>query len=100
ANFLRTRFPKETKSVKSSSGSVGTLSLSLSHPPAEGKSVVVTLDRQKSGIEYLGLAKGDKGFRLKEGERFVFTSANWNQPAMAVIQLDPKLKTESVVTFL
>ncbi|MGZ5545321.1 MAG: MFS transporter, partial [Limisphaerales bacterium] len=51
-------------------------------------------------IEYIGLGKSDKGFRLIEGERFVFNSKNWNQPAMAVIQLDPKLKSDAEVTFV
>ncbi len=32
-------------------------------------------------------------FSLAEGSRFVFNDTNWNQPALAVIQLDPKLKT-------
>ena len=48
----------------------------------------------------LGFGKDDRGFRLMEGERFVFNSGNWDQPAMAVIQLDPKLKTDTQVTFL
>ena len=72
----------------------------LSRPPAADQSVVVTVDRKKRGVEYIGLAKGDKGFRLMEGERLVFTAANWNQPAMVVLQLDPKLKQEAEVTFM
>ena len=45
-------------------------------------------------------ARATRAFSLKEGERFVFNSTNWNQPAMAVIQLDPKLKTDTAVTFV
>ncbi len=45
------------------------------------------------------MGKSDKGFRLVEGERFVFNADNWNQPAMAVIQLDPKLKSDTAVIF-
>jgi PAT family beta-lactamase induction signal transducer AmpG len=74
--------------------------LALSRPPEPGQNVVVTLDRKKSGLEYLGLAKGDKGFRLMQGERLVFNHTNWNQAAIAVIQLDPKLKRDARVTFL
>jgi PAT family beta-lactamase induction signal transducer AmpG len=104
ANFLEKYFPDPAKagtsSMQPSAGNIGVVYLALSGAPDPGKAVVVTLDRQKSGLEYFGLAKGDKGFRLVEGERFVFTSENWNTPAMAVIQLDPKLKSDAAVTFV
>lgn len=98
--FLTAHFPKRNQAGASSGGSIGALYLSLSRPPGPGQTVVVALERKKTGLEYLGLAKGDKGFRLLEGERFVFTANNWNQPAVALIQLDPKLQRESTVTFL
>ena len=69
--------------------------LSLSKAPPAGQEVAVNFGRKPRGIEYIGLGKSDKGFGLKEGERFVFNSDNWNQPAMAVIQLDPKLKSDT-----
>jgi PAT family beta-lactamase induction signal transducer AmpG len=93
-------FPKEIKSKVPAAGNVGTVFLALSRAPQPGQPVVVTVDREKRGLEYIGLAKGDKGFKLVEGERFVFDSTNWNQPAMAVIQLDPKLGTDAAVVFL
>jgi PAT family beta-lactamase induction signal transducer AmpG len=74
--------------------------LTLSQPPPAGRDIMVHLDRKKSGIEYLGLARGDKGFRLLAGERIVFNSTNWNQPAKAVIELDPKLTRETTVQFV
>jgi len=98
--FLSSHFPKETKARVATAGNVGALYLSLSKSPEPNQKVVVTLDRKKRGAEYFGLAKGDKGFRLLEGERFVFTAANWNVPAMAVVQLDPKLKSEAEVSFV
>lgn len=98
--FLTAHFPKEIKVPVSVAGNVGLLRLGLSRAPSPGRSVVVTLDRKKRGLEYLGLAKGDQGFRLVEGERLVFNSTNWNQPAMAVIQLDPKLRREASVVFV
>lgn len=97
--FLSSHFGRQTSaSPKSSAGNVGIFYISLSSPPEHD--TVVTLDRQKRGLEYLGLAKGDKGFRLLEGERLVFSKANWNQQAMAVIQLDPKLKSAAAVDFI
>jgi PAT family beta-lactamase induction signal transducer AmpG len=97
--FLRERFPNTTSTVRSSTaGNVGIFYLSLSKAPAQA--VAVNVARKLRGIEYLGLGKGDRGFRLAEGERLVFNSTNWNQPAVAVIQLDPKLKHETSVTFL
>lgn len=97
--FLSSHFPKQVKARTASAGNVGVLMLQLSQAPAAGQKVVVTLDRKKSGLEYVGLAKGDKGFRLLEGERLVFTPENWNLGARAVIQLDPKLKSDAGVTF-
>ena len=98
--FLSTHFPKQVMTKAPAAGNVGVIYLSLSLQPAPGQNVIVTFDRQKRGIEYIGLGKSDQGFRLQEGERFVFNSANWNQPAMAVIQLDPKLKSDTGVTFV
>ncbi len=98
--FLTTHFPKpEKKQIAATAGNVGALYLSLSQPPPGGKPIVVVLGRKPVGLEYLGFGKGDKGFRLVEGEHFVFNTTNWNQPAMAVIQLDPKLKSEATVIF-
>lgn len=100
--FLSRNFGREISTGRpvATAGSVGVVYVSLSAPPTSGKSVVVALDRKKRGIEYIGLAKGDKGFRLMEGERLVFDESNWNKSAMAVIQLDPKLQRETEVAFL
>lgn len=97
--FLKEHFPKPPKSdAPPVAGNVGAIYLSLSKDP--GHEVAVNLGRKLSGIEYVGLGKGDKGFRLIEGERFVFNSKNWNRPAMAIIQLDPRLKKGTEVAFV
>ncbi len=101
--WLAATFPKQAKTAAAPTANVGNLGfvhLSLSQAPAAGREIAVIFDRQKSGIEYLGLGKGDKGFRLLEGERLVFNATNWNQAAVAVIQLDPKLKNEASVNFI
>ncbi len=103
SSLLTNHFPKPAKIVSASvpaAGNVGVIYLSLSKPPPAGQTVAVNFGRKPRGLEYVGLGKSDKGFGLKEGERFVFNSDNWNQPAMAVIQLDPKLKANTAVTFL
>ena len=94
------RPPKSNASTAPVAGNVGVIYLSLSKEPAAGGEIAVNFGRKPRGIEYIGFGKGDKGFGLKEGERFVFNSTNWNQPAMAVIQLDPKLKSDAAVTFV
>jgi PAT family beta-lactamase induction signal transducer AmpG len=102
-NFLASRFPKALSNQASpvaAAGNLGVIYLSLSKEPPAGHDIAVNFGRKPHGIEYIGLGKSDKGFRLQEGERFVFNSTNWNQPAMAVIQLDPKLKSDTGVTFL
>ena len=101
--FLKRQFPKELKTNNvpvSVAGNVGVIYFALSKAPPEGQQVAVNFGRKLRGIEYVGFGKGDKGFRLVEGDRFVFNATNWHQPAMAVIQLDPKLKADTGVTFL
>ena len=97
--FLGRYFGKEVHKRSAVAGNVGVLYLGLSGKPASGQKVAVNLERVKSGLEYIGLAKGDKGFRLAEGDRVVFTAGNWDRPAMAVFQLDPKLRAECRVSF-
>ena len=102
-NFLASHFPKTLSNQAAPvavAGNLGVIYLSLSKEPPAGREVAVNFGRKLRGIEYVGLGKSDKGFSLKEGERFVFNSTNWNQPAMAVIQLDPKPKSDTGVTFL
>ncbi len=98
-SFLTSHFPKTATAAAPSAGNVGAIYWTLSRPPAPNQQVVLTFDRKKSGLEYLGLAKGDKGFQLKEGERLVFDAANWNLSAMSVVQLDPKLNRDAGVVF-
>jgi len=89
ARFLRKHFGA-TKVQTDVVGNIGVVSLHLSKAP--GREVVVSL-ASKVGF---GLRSGDdKSFSVAEGTRFVFNDQNWNQPAMAVIQLDPKLKTSA-----
>ena len=98
-DFLRAKFPKELKTRPNTAGNVGLIYFTLSKEPPLAKEIVVNFDRKKSGREFIGFSAGDRGFKLVEGERFVFNSTNWNQPFAAVVQLDPKLKQSSSVIF-
>ena len=101
ARFLTAHFPKPEKvAAPVTAGNFGTVYFALAQPPAARQEVVVNFARQPSGLEYIGFGKSDKGFRLVTGERLVFTATNWNQPAMALIQLDPKLAADTAVVFL
>ncbi len=71
-------------------GNVGLISLRLSGAPPAGKAVVV----------HFGREGGDKSISLVEGGRFEFTSNNWATPALAVIQLDPKLRVPTTARFV
>ncbi|RMD50676.1 MAG: MFS transporter, partial [Ignavibacteria bacterium] len=46
-----------------------------------------------------GSESGDRSIKLVEGNRFVFNHSNWDIPAIAVIQLDKKLKKNSSAIF-
>ena len=90
-SFLRKNFGA-TKPVMNTQGGVGNVGIVyfyLSGVPEADKEYVVNFGRKA----------GDKSISLVEGERFIFNAQNWNQPAMAVVQLDPKLRTASTATF-
>lgn len=88
-NFLRTHHGRETATKSDVAGNVGIVALRLTKQP--GKEIVVTP----------AFASGDKSVSLAEGSRLVFDDANWDKPALAVIQLDPKFKlTDNPKTWL
>jgi PAT family beta-lactamase induction signal transducer AmpG len=100
-NFLTAHFPRPEKAspAAATAGNVGVIYFALSQPPPAGREIAVNFGRKPGGIEYLGFGKSDRGFRLMAGEHFAFNATNWNQPALAVIQLDPKLKSDAAVVF-
>lgn len=82
--------PAEVKTAKTDlTGNVGLIYFKLSGPPPEDKDVVMNFGRES----------GDNSISLIEGTRFVFNTENWEKPAIAVIQLDPKLKMETITYF-
>ncbi len=87
ADFLRTNFGPDAKAKSDIAGNVGFVTIQLSQAP--GKEIVVTP----------AFKSGDKSISLAEGARLVFDDSNWNKLALAVIQLDPKLKTATSATF-
>lgn len=89
-NFLRKHFG-ETKEVTAAgrTGNIGLVYFTLSVPPAKDQKVVLNFGRET----------GDNSISLVAGERFVFNSDNWDKSAVAVIQLDPKLRIESSAVF-
>jgi PAT family beta-lactamase induction signal transducer AmpG len=90
-NFLRKHFAPQEEAARATDqvGNMGILFFHLSNKPEAGKEVVVNFGRES----------GDNSIGLAEGARFVFNDRNWNKPMMAVIQLDPKLKTASSAAF-
>jgi PAT family beta-lactamase induction signal transducer AmpG len=99
-NFLAAHFPKPGESASvATAGNVGVIYFALSQPPPADRTIAVNFGRPPRGIEYIGLGKGDPGFRLVAGGHFEFNATNWNQPAMAVIQLDPQLKHSAAAVF-
>lgn len=89
--YIKDTFGEEEKPVTpgNTTGNIGVLYFHLSGKPSPNEEVVVTF----------GQEGGDPSIALVEGHRFVFTEINWNVPAFAVIQLDPKLKTSSSALF-
>ena len=89
--FLRRNFGPEVVPIADDGkvGNVGVIYFSLSGAPEPSEDVVVNFGRES----------GDNSISLVEGERFVFTSENWNRPVMTLIQLDPKLEVTSSASF-
>ncbi len=89
--FLRRNFGPEIEVVADDGmvGNVGAVYFWLSGSPEPGEEIVLNFGRES----------GDNSISLVEGERFVFTSENWDRPGMAIIQLDPKLEVASGAMF-
>ena len=86
-NYLRTHFGRIAAARSDIAGNIALVSLHLTKPP--GKEIVVTP----------AFASGDKSISLVEGSRLVFDDTNWDRPALAAIQLDPKLKAATSAVF-
>ncbi len=83
--FIKDNFGQKKVEMKGDNGKVGNaglVAIRLTSMPKEGESVVLNSS----------FAKGDKSISVVTGERFVFTSQNWEKPAYLVVQLDHKLK--------
>lgn len=91
SQVLSKYFGPEMKEIPPSdkNGNVAYLFFALSKPPSENEEIVMNF----------GLESGDKSINIVEGTRFSYTSKNWNKPALAVIQLDPKLNTVTEAGF-
>jgi PAT family beta-lactamase induction signal transducer AmpG len=88
----RTFGPARTEAPATARATVGdaaVLQMRLSHPVETGRQQIVQF----------GLSSGDASFQVVEGERFVVTSGNWDQPFAAVVQTDAKLRMPSQAIF-
>ncbi len=87
--FIKSVFGKEEKiaAVNKESGNLGIAYFYISKIPEEN--IVVNF----------GSEGGDKSINLVEGTRFVFTKNNWEKPALAIFQLDPKLDEVTTASF-
>ncbi len=90
--FIKKYFGAQSaeQSGSQKTGNLAVIYFHLSKTPDKGKNIVVSFGRES----------GDKSIALIEGEKFVFNSSNWNKPAMAVIQIDPKLRNEASALFV
>ncbi|RLD25754.1 MAG: MFS transporter, partial [Bacteroidetes bacterium] len=70
-------------------GNVGFTWFKLSKKPEEGENIVMNFSFEK----------GDKSIGLLRSYRFEFNEQNWNDPAFAVFQLDPKLTKATTASF-
>ena len=87
-SFLKNNFGEE-QNISSESivhtGNVGIVQMYLSGKPDKDEEIIVNVSQ----------TSGDKSISLVTDGRFVFTDKNWNKPALALFQIDPKLKEVS-----
>jgi PAT family beta-lactamase induction signal transducer AmpG len=91
-DFIRSWFgPKalSTGPAGDRAGDVAVVLMRMADPVSPGESQVVQF----------GQVAGDTSFSVGEGERFVITDENWNQPFAALVQVDSKLDHASEATF-
>jgi PAT family beta-lactamase induction signal transducer AmpG len=74
---------------KETAGNVGYTWFRLSTQPEEGENIVLNFS----------FDRGDKSIALARSYRFEFNEENWDKPAYAVFQLDPKLQKASTASF-
>ncbi len=82
SDYLKRVFnPDPDESETKMAGNIGYVWFYLSQPPAEDETVVLNFTHQR----------GDKSIALAKSYRYEFSRENWNIPAFAAVQLDPKL---------
>lgn len=91
-NWIREKFGPEQPAAAVESDRVGDLLAVVMRYPRE----VAVGSRQVVQFDRLG---GDESFSIVEGERFVVTPDNWQQPFVAIVQVDSKLDTPSTAEF-
>ncbi|MFZ5939636.1 MAG: MFS transporter [Bacteroidota bacterium] len=89
-HFLQDRF-SDARSINESglTGNIAYTWFYLSRKPEPGETVVLNFTRET----------GDKSIRLVRDYRYEFTEGNWQVPALAVFQLDPKLDKATFASF-
>jgi PAT family beta-lactamase induction signal transducer AmpG len=89
-DWIKSRFG-ERQELRASSvgGNVTVIAIRLSKNPGAGKEKVLNTS----------MTKGDKSISLIQGERLVFTDANWNKPAYIVFQVDAKLTGAAIAEY-
>jgi len=82
SSFLKKHFGEERQAVVTEkAGNIGVFYIRLADKPVDGEKVV-----------QMGRVSGDKSISLVSGERLIFNEQNWDRWALAVIQIDPRLK--------
>ena len=89
--FIKSHFGVTRKKFTSQNeaGNIRIIAFHLSAQPKAGKIISVNFGRET----------GNQNISLVEGTRFEFTAKNWNRPALAVFQLDPKLNNRVTTHF-
>lgn len=86
---LSKQFGQKPAKAGSDAGNMVLVPFRLSQQPPQGEKVVLNF----------GFEKGDPSLKLMRNYRYEFNESNWNKPAYALVQMDPKLKKAVSATF-
>src|SRR5690554_1841805 len=89
--YIRDTFGEKRarEKVSETTGNAGIVTIRLNKAPETGKEIVLNTT----------FSNGNQNFSLIEGERLVFNADNWDKPAYAVVQVNPRLEEEATATF-
>lgn len=86
---VKALFGENREESTSPNANFAVASIRLTEPPEKGKDIILILN----------FKDGDQSIKLGKYNRFVFNADNWDKPAYAIFNIDPKIKEATSANF-